>query len=60
MADYISAELAATCDALGYYDGATYHLDSDALSAYIIIFIYEKIKLNIVLNIVFLNFLINI
>ncbi|XP_057326747.1 protein timeless homolog [Microplitis mediator] len=32
MADYISAELAATCDALGYYDGATYHLDSDALN----------------------------
>ncbi|KAK0096098.1 hypothetical protein PV326_006481 [Microctonus aethiopoides] len=32
MADYISAELAATCDALGYYDGATYHLDADALN----------------------------
>lgn len=34
MADYISAELAATCDALGYYDGAIYHLDADALSEY--------------------------
>ncbi|XP_044599449.1 protein timeless homolog isoform X2 [Cotesia glomerata] len=31
MTDYISAELAATCDALGYHDGATYRLDPDAL-----------------------------
>lgn len=28
---YISAELAATCDALGYYDGYTYHLDKNCL-----------------------------
>ncbi|XP_034934838.1 protein timeless homolog isoform X2 [Chelonus insularis] len=32
MTDYISAELAATCDALGYFDGSTYHLDSHALN----------------------------
>lgn len=28
---YISAELAATCDALGYYDGYKYHLDKNCL-----------------------------
>ncbi|KAF7990289.1 hypothetical protein HCN44_000094 [Aphidius gifuensis] len=32
MTDYISAELAATCDALGFYDGVKYHLDADALN----------------------------
>ncbi|KAG7212904.1 hypothetical protein KM043_002254 [Ampulex compressa] len=31
MADYISAELAATCAALGYYDGCKYHLDNHCL-----------------------------
>ncbi|KAK2582183.1 hypothetical protein KPH14_004539 [Odynerus spinipes] len=31
MADYISAELAATCAALGYYDGQKYHLDKNCL-----------------------------
>lgn len=36
MTDYISAELAATCDALGFYDGVKYHLDADALSELII------------------------
>ncbi|XP_033230286.1 protein timeless homolog [Belonocnema kinseyi] len=28
---YISAELAATCDALGYYDGHKYHLDKNCM-----------------------------
>ena len=35
---YISAELAATCDALGYYDGDKYHLDKNCIGKYTIIF----------------------
>ncbi|KAL2717469.1 protein timeless isoform X1, partial [Vespula squamosa] len=31
MADYMSAELAATCAALGYYDGKKYYLDQHCL-----------------------------
>lgn len=31
MSDYLSTELAATCAALGYYDGAKYHLDKHCL-----------------------------
>ncbi|XP_014609708.1 PREDICTED: protein timeless homolog isoform X1 [Polistes canadensis] len=31
MTDYISAELAATCAALGYYDGQKYYLDKNCL-----------------------------
>ncbi|KAF7414932.1 hypothetical protein HZH68_003421 [Vespula germanica] len=31
MADYMSAELAATCAALGYYDGKKYYLDEHCL-----------------------------
>lgn len=32
---YISAELAATCDALGYYDGYKYHLDKNCLGKFL-------------------------
>lgn len=31
MADYLSAELTATCAVLGYYDGTNYHLDKNCL-----------------------------
>ncbi|XP_029034529.1 protein timeless homolog isoform X2 [Osmia bicornis bicornis] len=31
MSDYLSTELAATCAALGYYDGTKYHLDKHCL-----------------------------
>ncbi|KOX75011.1 Protein timeless like protein [Melipona quadrifasciata] len=31
MSDYLSTELAATCAALGYYDGSKYHLDKHCL-----------------------------
>ncbi|XP_043579591.1 protein timeless homolog [Bombus pyrosoma] len=31
MSDYLSTELAATCAALGYYDGSKYHLDNYCL-----------------------------
>ncbi|XP_012535516.2 protein timeless homolog isoform X2 [Monomorium pharaonis] len=31
MADYLSAELTATCAAIGYFDGTTYHLDKNCL-----------------------------
>jgi len=31
MLDYLSAELTATCAAIGYYDGTTYHLDKNCL-----------------------------
>ncbi|XP_033326523.2 circadian regulator timeout [Megalopta genalis] len=31
MSDYISTELTATCNALGYYDGRKYHLDKHCL-----------------------------
>ncbi|XP_015190382.1 PREDICTED: protein timeless homolog isoform X2 [Polistes dominula] len=31
MTDYMSAELAATCAALGYYDGQKYYLDKNCL-----------------------------
>ncbi|XP_017893332.1 protein timeless homolog isoform X2 [Ceratina calcarata] len=31
MTDYLSTELAATCAALGYYDGSKYHLDKHCL-----------------------------
>nr|XP_012151360.1 PREDICTED: protein timeless homolog [Megachile rotundata] len=31
MPDYLSTELAATCAALGYYDGSKYHLDKHCL-----------------------------
>ncbi|XP_015606157.1 protein timeless homolog [Cephus cinctus] len=31
MQDYLSAELSATCAALGYYDGKKYHLDRHCL-----------------------------
>ncbi|TGZ51948.1 Timeless-like protein [Temnothorax longispinosus] len=31
MADYLSAELTATCAVIGYFDGTTYHLDKNCL-----------------------------
>lgn len=31
MADYLSAELTATCAVLGYFDGTNYHLDKNCL-----------------------------
>lgn len=31
MADYLSAELTATCAVLGYFDGTDYHLDKNCL-----------------------------
>lgn len=31
MADYISAELAATCAALGYYNGKKYYLEKNSI-----------------------------
>ncbi|XP_011173663.2 protein timeless homolog isoform X1 [Solenopsis invicta] len=31
MADYLSAELTATCSAIGYFDGTTYLLDNNCL-----------------------------
>lgn len=40
MSDYLSTELAATCAALGYYDGSKYHLDKHCLGKVIFIFIY--------------------
>lgn len=36
MADYMSAELAATCAALGYYDGKKYYLDEHCLGELLI------------------------
>lgn len=54
MTDYISAELAATCDALGYHDGATYRLDPDALGKFIFIifyFIFFLLNKNIIMKI---------
>lgn len=40
MSDYLSTELAATCAALGYYDGSKYHLDKHCLGKVIFISIY--------------------
>ncbi|KOC61872.1 Protein timeless like protein [Habropoda laboriosa] len=40
MSEYLSTELAATCAALGYYDGSKYHLDKYCL---VLIIYNEKI-----------------
>lgn len=40
MSDYLSTELAATCAALGYYDGSKYHLDKHCLGKVVVISIH--------------------
>lgn len=42
MSDYLSTELAATCAALGYYDGSKYHLDNHCLgkNSYYFFYVY--------------------
>lgn len=47
MSDYLSTELAATCAALGYYDGSKYHLDNYCLGKSSCYFLCVSCILNI-------------
>lgn len=42
MSDYLSAEIAATCAALGYFDGSKYHLEKDCVGEYFLLSIIQS------------------